>query len=406
MQEMVIDRLGHQGDGIARGPVYVPGALPGEVVAGEVADGVMAAPRIVTPVPERVRAPCRHAGGCGGCQVQQAADDFVARWKRDVVVRALSAQGIDVAVGPTLTSPGGSRRRAGFSARRTKKGALAGFHRKGSEEIVAVPDCVLVRPALRAALPLIEDLAVLGASRKAELSVHVTESAAGLDVVVRGGKAVDPALQMGLAELARRHDLARLAWDGGEVLTRRAPVQRLGSASVVPPPGAFLQATAEGQTALTEAVLRAVGPAKRVLDLFSGCGTFSLPLAARAEVLAVEAERDMLEALDAGWRHAPGLRRIRTEARDLFRNPLLPEDMKGFDAAVLDPPRAGAEAQVAELARARLPRIAHVSCNPVSFARDTATFVRAGYVVDWVSPVDQFRWSSHVEIVAGLHFEG
>ncbi|WP_085792815.1 class I SAM-dependent RNA methyltransferase [Roseivivax jejudonensis] len=400
--KLTIDRLGHLGDGIATGPVFVPGTLPGETVAGDVDGDTMPAPKIVTPSPDRVAPPCPHARTCGGCQLQHAADPFVESWKVDVVRTALAAHGLDAPMRPVATSPERSRRRATFSARRTKSGALAGFHRKRSDVIVPVPECRVVHPDIAAALPLVESLARLGGSRKAELSVQITRSNAGLDVAVTGGKPADAALRSELAALARARNLARIAWGADETLERRPPAVRLGPAEVIPPPGAFLQATLEGEAALQAAVAEAVGDARRIVDLFSGCGTFTLPLAARAEVHAVEASRDMLAALDRGWRHGPGLRRVTTEARDLFRDPLSSVDLARTDAVVIDPPRAGAEAQVAQIVEAAAPRVAHVSCNPVTFARDCAAFVRSGYRLDWVQVVDQFRWSSHIEIAAAL----
>lgn len=401
MEQVTIERLGHQGDGIAPGPVFVPGALPGEVVEGVIEGGKMAAPRIVSPVDTRVKPPCRHAKSCGGCQLQHVRDDFTAEWKTGVVRHALSAHALDTEFRPIAVSPPQTRRRAAFSARRTKKGALAGFHMKGSDVIVSVPGCILVDPMLAQALPLVEQLSVLGGSRKGELSVLLTVSGQGLDVRVTGGKALGATDEMQLAALARQYGCARIAWDD-EVMTLRPAEQTMGAAKVVPPPGAFLQATPQGEAALLSAVREVVGDAAHVVDLFAGCGTFALPLAGKARVHAVEGDRAMTQALDKGWRMAQGLRHVTTEVRDLFRNPLLPSELARFDAAVIDPPRAGAEAQIAELAQARLPRIAHVSCNPVTFARDAAALDLAGYTLDWVQVVDQFRWSTHVELVASF----
>ena len=218
-------------------------------VEGEVTGQHMARPKILAPVEARVSPPCRHAKSCGGCQLQHAAPDFTAAWRVDVIARALQAHGLEPAIRPIVTSPPQSRRRARFSARRTKKGALAGFHQKGSDVIVAVPDCILVTPALAAALPMVEELAVLGASRKGELSVLVTETLAGLDVHATGGKPLDGELRVGLAALGEKHDLARISWED-EALTRRPPHLAFGTATVVPPPGAFLQPTQEGADTL------------------------------------------------------------------------------------------------------------------------------------------------------------
>ncbi|WP_370274136.1 class I SAM-dependent RNA methyltransferase [Pseudooceanicola nitratireducens] len=402
MTEHVIERLGHQGDGIAPGPVFAPMTLPGEVVTGTLNGQRLDQVRIVTPSSDRVAAPCRHFKTCGGCQVQHASDGFVEHWKAGIVREALRAQGIEAEIAGVETSPPRSRRRAGLSARRTKKGAMAGFHGRASGTIVEIPDCQLLHPDLIAALPVAEALAVAGGSRKGELNVSVTLSDGGLDVAVRDGKPLDRDLEVALAQQAEALDLARLSWDGEVIAMRRAPGQIFGPARVVPPPGAFLQATPQGEAALLRAVSEITEGASKIADLFAGCGTFALPLARRAEVLAVEGDRAMIAALDRGWREAQGLKRVEGVTRDLFRNPLLRDEFKGIDAVVIDPPRAGAEAQVTELAEARVPVIAHVSCNPVTFARDAARLIAAGYVMGPVRVVDQFRWSSHVELVAGF----
>ena len=240
----------------------------------------------------------------------------------------------------------------------------------------------------------------MGASRKGVLAVTLTLSEGGLDVAVTGGKPLDGPLELALAQATEKHGLARLSWDDEVIAMRHAPVQRFGAAGVTPPPGAFLQATKDGEKALLKAVSEATRGAKRIIDLFAGSGTFSLPLAEIAEVHAVEGEAAMVEALDQGWRRAQGLKRVTTEARDLFRRPLMPDELKSFDAIVLDPPRAGAEAQVDEIAQAQRPVIAYVSCNPVTFARDAKTLVNAGYTLEWVQVVDQFRWSTHTELAA------
>ena len=379
MTRVTIERLGQQGDGVAQGPLFVPLTLPGEVVSGTIEGDTLIDIRIETPSEDRVAAPCPHFKSCGGCQVQQASDDLVAAWKRDLVATALTVQGVKTDVRATITSPDQSRRRATFSARRTKKGAMVGFHARKSDAIIPVPSCVLVTPALAAIAPVAEALAMAGASRKTALSVTVTDSLEGLDVAVSGGKPLDGPLRIALAAQCETFRLARLTWEDELIGMRVPPAQHLGTARVVPPPGAFLQATAHGQQVLTDLVADIVGPAKSVIDLFAGCGTFTLPLAEQAEVLAVEGAQDMVDALDTGWRQAQGLKRVTAVARDLFRRPMLPDELARFDAAVIDPPRAGAAAQIAELAQARVPRIAHVSCNPQTFARDAKTLCDAGY---------------------------
>ena len=400
MTEVVIERLGHQGDGIARGPVFVPRALPGEEVAGDLDGDRLTGLKILRPSADRVAAPCPHYKSCGGCALQHASDDFVAAWKVEVVKTALSAHGLETPIRRLHTSPADARRRAVFSGRRTKKAALVGFHAPGSDVITPVPECHLVRPALKAALPLLQQLVQLGGSRKGEMRIAVTETETGLDVAISGGKDVDAALSQEIAALVEGRNIARVTWNDEALVTFVPPVLTFGSAPVTLPPGAFLQATTEGEAALLASVREAVGEADPVLDLFAGCGTFALPLALDAEVHAVEGEASMLAALDGGWRHASGAKKVTTETRDLFRRPLMPDELKRFPAVVIDPPRAGAEAQMIHLAEARPPRIVSVSCNPVTFARDSAILTAQGYRCDWIDVVDQFRWSPHVEIAA------
>ena len=402
MTTVTIERLGHHGDGIASGPVYVARTLPGETVQGELEGTRLTAPRIVTPSPDRVSPKCRHYKSCGGCALQHASDRFVVDWQKDVVSRALEAVGLAAPIRNLHTSPTASRRRATFTGRRTKKGALVGFHGPASDALIAVPNCQILRPALLAALPALEEITSLAASRKSALRLTVTETDSGLDVLVNADKPLENDLQASLIEVANAAGFARISWGDDVIVQRVAPVLQMGTAPVPIPPGAFLQATAQGEAALLASVQDAVGSAKRVLDLFAGCGTFALPLSLAAEVHAVESEQSLLDALDAGWRHSKGSKRVTTERRDLFRRPLTTDELRRFDAIVIDPPRAGAEAQIPQIAAARVQRIASVSCNPVTFARDAAILTNSGYKLDWIDVVDQFRWSTHIEIAAGL----
>ncbi len=396
---LTIESLTHLGMGRASdGQSLLPRVLPGEEV--DVAqDGTM---RIVTPSVDRVAAPCRHFKSCGGCAMQHATDTFVADWKRDIVEKAVHARGLDTDFRDIITSPRQSRRRAKLSGRRTKKGTMVGFHTRASDTLVQVPDCQLLTAALIASFPALEALTLLACSRKGEIDLTVTEASAGPDVLVATDKDLTPQLRVELAALANQFGLSRLVWNDEPVVTISPPVQDFGGTHVVPPPGAFLQATKHGEAALLSAVEEITGKATRIVDLFAGCGTFTLPLAKRAEMHAVEGEAPMLDALDRGWREGYQLRRVTTETRDLFRRPLEADELRYFDAAVIDPPRAGAEAQIATLAESGIDTIAMVSCNPVTFARDARTLVDAGFAMPWVQVVDQFRWSAHVEVVAAF----
>ena len=396
---LTIESLTHLGLGRASdGQSLLPRVLPGEEV--DVAqDGTV---RIVTPSADRVAAPCRHFKSCGGCAMQHANDAFVARWKQDIVEKALSARGLSAEFRPIATSPAQSRRRAKLSGRRTKKGAMIGFHAKGSDALVEVPDCKLLSPTLMASFPALEALTLLACSRKGEIDLTVTETDQGPDVLVETDKDLTPQLRIELPVLANTFGLSRLEWNDEPVVTINPPVQDFGGTAVIPPPGAFLQATRHGEAALLAAVDEITTGAARIVDLFAGCGTFTLPLSKRAEVHAVEGEKAMLAALDRGWREGFQLRRVTTETRDLFRRPLEADELRRYDAAVIDPPRAGAEAQIATLAASDIKTIAMVSCNPVTFARDAQTLVGAGFVMVWVQVVDQFRWSPHTEVVAAF----
>lgn len=403
--ELQIQRLGHHGDGIAPGPVYAARTLPGEHVTGQLKGDRLEEVKILTPSDHRVKPACPHFKACGGCDLQHASDAFVAEWKESFVKNALSDRGLTPDFRPMSVSPPASRRRATLAARRTKSGAMAGFHARRSEVLTPVPNCSVLDPKLTAFLPTAEAIAQTGGSRKASLSISVTTSDAGPDVAVKGGKPLDGPLRMDLAALSQTHDIARLTWDGETVLTRANPVQYFDNLAVTPPPGAFLQATQDGQAALIAGVTEALEGCGHIADLFAGCGTFALPLSRTAQVHAVEGDAQMLDAATKGWRAHPGLRQLTTETRDLFRNPLLADDLSGYDGVVIDPPRAGATAQVEQLAISGVRHVAYVSCNPITYARDAATLCASGYQLRWVRVVDQFRWSMHTELVSCFTLE-
>ncbi|GGK29613.1 class I SAM-dependent RNA methyltransferase [Salinarimonas ramus] len=399
-----VARLGARGDGIVetkRGPLYVAYALPGERVRVALCDGDRA--RLVaveTPSPDRIAPFCPYFGTCGGCLTQHLARAPARAWKREIVVDALAAAGVEAGeIAPTVDAHGAGRRRLTFHARYPDGKARVGFMAARSHDLVAIDACPVAEPGLAGAPRAAHALAHLMRGKAKPLDIQVTLTEGGLDVDLRGHGPVDEGLRAKLVGAAGLLDLARLSLHGEILVERRAPRVRMGEAMVAIPPGGFLQATAAGEAALAELVRSAVGKAKRVLDLFAGAGPFALRLAARAQVHAVESEGAALMALDRASRATPGLRHVTTEVRDLFRRPLLSTELAKIDAVVLDPPRAGAQAQAERLAETTVATIAYVSCDPATFARDAAILVGAGYALERVTPVDQFAHAPHVELV-------
>lgn len=393
-----IEKLNQSGLGVATDGKCYERVLPGEEIESQ-PDGTA---KILTPVSTRVSPPCRHFKSCGGCILQHASDQFVQDWKVQVFERAMQARGLKASIRSTHVSPPSSRRRAGLSAKRTKKGAIVGFHKKGSDELAETPDCRLLSPSILAGWPAFEALAKCAASRKSEVKITVTDTLNGLDIHLETEKKLTADLRISLAALAVEHDIARLTWNDETIVTRRPPVQSFGNAYVAAPAGAFLQATREGEQAMIAAVCEAARGAHKIADLFSGAGTFTLPLAKNSQVHAVEGEANMLQALDQAWRSARGLKRVTTETRDLFRRPLEPDELALFDHIVIDPPRAGAKAQIETIARSSVASLTMISCNPVTFARDSKTLIEAGFSLEWSEVIDQFRWSSHIELVGNF----
>ncbi|MCE9649691.1 MAG: class I SAM-dependent RNA methyltransferase [Parvibaculum sp.] len=405
--DVVIASLGHLGDGVAEtdsGQYFVPFTLAGESVRiHPLTDGRAELLEILKPAASRVAAPCRHFGVCGGCNLQHIEATAYAEWKCRQVVAALTARGIECDVEPLVPAAPRSRRRAGLAATRTKKGVTIGYYMRASHTIMAAQECPLVVPEIENALEKLAFLVEPGLSRKGRASLAVTATQEGLDVAVSGGKeAPDGPLRAELAKRAASIDLARLTWESDILAERRAPTVMFSGLRVAPPPGAFLQATAEGEAVLVRLVLDGVGDAKRVVDLFAGCGTFTAALAKRSSVLAVEGEAKPLAALDRALRQQGpglGLKPVECVTRDLFRRPVHASELLKTDAVIFDPPRAGAAAQCEMLAKSGVPTVVGVSCNPATFARDARTLIDGGYALTRVTPVDQFLWSPHIELV-------
>lgn len=399
-ETVTIERLGARGDGFTADGIAVAYALPGERVAVTREGNRGRLVSVETPSPDRVAPFCRYFGICGGCAVQHLAPEPYAAWKKGLVDKTLSQAGIAVAPEPMRPAHGEGRRRLTLHVRAGDGTARAGLMAARSHDLVAIDHCPITVPALhRAPAVAIALSAPLGHGRK-PLDVSVTATRGGLDVDLRGHGPVSEGVRAVLVRLAGELDLARLSLHGDIVVERRAPLLPSRAESWVPPPGGFLQATEMGEAVLTELVLAALaGKTKRAADLFSGSGPFSLALARICDAHAVEGEGTALASLDRAYRATPGLHRITTERRDLFRRPLLPIELDAYDAVVFDPPRAGAQAQAERLAQSKVPLVIGVACDPGTFARDAATLVAGGYRLEQITPVDQFAWSSHVELV-------
>ena len=405
-ERLTIARLGLRGDGVAdtdAGPVFVPYTLPGEVVEVEPLAGHPDRRhllRVETPSAERIAPFCPHFGVCGGCQTQHWDYARYREWKHGLVVTALRQVGLDAPVGELIDAHGEGRRRATFHARRSERGVLeVGFAAWRAHHIISIDRCPVLAPSLGGALPAAWALAeALGALKK-PLDIQVTATDSGLDVDLRGSGPLPPQRTSALARLADTHRLARLTRHGELVVQRLAPTVRIGRASVTLPPGSFLQATAEGEAVLARLVGDHVGNAKTVADLFCGVGPFALRLAERARVFAADGDATAIASLREAAKTS-GLKPVEAEPRDLFRRPLVPDELKRFDAVVFDPPRQGAEAQARQLAASKVPLVVAVSCSAGTFGRDARILADGGFRLIEVTPVDQFRHSAHVEIVA------
>jgi 23S rRNA (uracil1939-C5)-methyltransferase len=408
-ERLLIGRLGHHGDGIAEGadgPLYVPGALPGETVEVAEIAGHPDRRRLVhvaAASAERIAPICPHFGVCGGCAVQHWDIPRYRAWKRDLVVTALRQAGLDALVADLVDAHGDGRRRVVFHARGGTHDVLAvGFSAARTHHIVPIDRCPVLAKSLDGALAAAWAIAeTLDPARK-PLDIQVTATDAGLDIDVRGSGPLPAPLMTALARIAQQHDLARLTRHGELIAQQRPPALRIGKAAVPLPPAAFLQATSEGEAVLARLVLAACAHAANIADLFAGIGPFALRLAERARVVAVDDDEAALTALRRGAASAAGLKPIDIETRDLLRRPLAAAELKRFDAVVFDPPRQGAQMQARELAASGVARIIAVACNPGTFARDARELVRGGYRLLEVTPVDQFRYAAHVEIVGRL----
>src|ERR1700730_10968918 len=408
MSRLTIDRLGARGEGVAQGPeglIFVPYALAGETIVAEVDGSRGTLVEVLTPSPHRIAPFCRYFSRCGGCAVQTLAADSYARWKRDLVTSALRRAGLTNEVSDLADAHGAGRRRAAFHARYAKSRPTTGFMQARTHEIVEIDSCPLLAASLDGPLVVAGVVGQASASSGKPLDILVAPTASGLDVDLKGHGPLNDAQRQGLVRVALEHDLARLSNHGTIMISRRTPMLVMGKAMVAPSPGVFLQATEAGEEALAARVCAHVAGARRIADLFSGVGTFALRLAEFATVDAFDLEEAALSALAKAAR-VKGLRQVAVSPRDLFRRPLRPLEGARYAAVVFDPPRAGAEKQALFLSASSVPLVVAVSCNAQTFARDAAILCAGGYEIARVEPVDQFRHTPHVEIVAGFRRRG
>ncbi|RAK61381.1 RNA methyltransferase [Phenylobacterium hankyongense] len=403
--EVAIEAMGGEGDGMAPGPVFAPFTLPGERVrvagSGERRELI----EVLEPSPDRVEPPCPHFGICGGCALQHWAHAPYLAWKVERLRGTLARQSLEAEMLPAFAAAPATRRRVALHARRgTRQAARLGYKTRKSWDLVDIAVCPISDPAIQAAIPALKRLAApLFEHPKSAPTLHVTLTATGLDVDISGverksgGLSADARMQ--LAERAAEADFARVTLDGEIAYLARLPQVTFGAATVALPAGAFLQATAGAEAAMTAFVAQAAAGANRIADLYCGVGTFTFRLAEIAQVHAADFAPAAVQAISGAMASAPGLKGVTAEARDLVRRPMLAEELKKTDVAVFDPPRAGAAEQTAELARSAVARVIGVSCNPATFARDARTLVDAGFRLERVLPVDQFLWSPHIELV-------
>jgi len=407
VERLIIDHVGHRGDGVAFADgqtVYVPYALAGETVE---VDAVPDHPdrrrllQVERASPQRVTPFCQHFAVCGGCAIQHWEAERYRAWKRDIVVETLAQAKLDCEVAPLIDAHGLGRRRITLHARIGTHDVLkVGFAAANSHDIIPVDRCPILAPGMSGALDagwaIAEPLISIGKP----LDIQITATETGLDVDVRGSGPLPAATIAMLSRVAEQHRLARLTRHGELVLMRAPPTIAIGAAQLTLPPGSFLQATAAGEETLAALVSRHCQRARHIADLFCGVGPFALRLAAKSRISAFDSDAGAVIALQKAAASTSGLKPIKAEARDLFRRPLMPQELRDYDAVVFDPPRQGAQAQARQLAASKIPVVVAVSCNVATFARDARILVDGGYTLEGVTPVDQFRHTPHVELVA------
>lgn len=403
MRELRIAAVGAQGDGLAQGS-FIPLTLPGELVTAQMSGARGELLEVLEASRERVTPPCPHFGVCGGCALQHWDVQPYLDWKREQIRIQLGYEGLETEILPTFASPPASRRRVALHARGGKGGVRLGFKERRSWNLVQIETCPVSHPKLVAAFPALRRLAgPFMEHPKSAPTLHVTVTATGLDIDITGVEAKSGGLsadaRVRAAMIAGEADFARVTLAGEMIYMARQPMVKLGPAVVALPAGAFLQAVPQAEKAMVDFAVEAAQGASRIVDLYSGVGTFTFRLAEVGGVHAADSSAPAIAALKGAVGTAVGLKAVTAEARDLARRPVLSMELKKVDVAVLDPPRAGALEQHVEIANSKVARVVGVSCNPATFARDAKVLIEAGFRLERVLPVDQFLWSPHIELV-------
>ncbi len=387
---IVIEHLNWRGEGVGEGQTFR------NVLAGETIDS--ATGHVVRASPERIAAFCKCFEKCGGCQLQHWQAEPYQRWKKNLITTALVKRGIEATVSQLIDAHGTGRRRVSLHVRRKDGVVTAGFMAARSHELIDIDQCPVLVPALVNATEIARGFG----AKLGDCDVSLTAADNGLDVSIKAERTVADEQIPKLAAPVRELNLLRLTINGDMVATHGVPAIAIGRGLVQLPPGSFLQATKLGEEALASLVLASLGKSKSVADLFCGIGPFAFRIAEQAKVLAVDSDKPAIAALAQAVRLGSGLKPLKAEVRDLMREPVVASELKEFDAVVFDPPRAGAEAQAGQLAKSSVKTVVAVSCDPASFARDAEILMNGGYRLKSLTAVDQFKYTSHVEIVAAF----
>ncbi len=403
---VTISRIGHQGDGIGEingKAVFVPYSIESEEL---VVTGSNARKQIVTIAkasPHRIEPFCQYFGQCGGCLLQHVEHQRYLDWKQEILLEAFNREGLTIDPLAMRSYEKTNRRKAVLTARKHAAGVILGFSERGSNDLIDIQNCPILIPELNAVLDKVRDLAKVIGLDKGEIRINLLHCINGIDLSMTfKGKVNDALIRAVISHTAARAFI-RLTLNGEIVFESQKPVLKIGTAQVTPPPNSFVQAVTTAEHDMADLVVDHLSKCKKTADLFSGFGTFALRLAEKSLVYAAESNEAALAAMDRAWRETGGkLKTITHEKRDLFRRPMNVKDLKYFDGAVFDPPRAGAEAQARELAKSPVRKIAAVSCNPQTLARDVKLLVDGGFKIKSVTPIDQFAYTPHLEAVVLL----